>query len=694
MSSEAPWWASLEDEDPVTLEPLASLLYPPFTLGASHFDGLALAEYLCAARLMANPLTRQPLTRDDCERLDVYLAVHNPGETGGRVVEAFEAAVAASAEAAAAGAAQAAALAAERAATAAALLRAFFTAPLRRAEAPLSAGEGVQADGAFSVIDDDQSLGRGSSRAQIESRSPPLQEAEAFPALPGSDGVATPSVTPGPVSFLNAASSFRPPPAAPRPALNRAAAVAKRASGIRERFRLADAAARAATLSLAAPPPPRPPRSREDGWMEPPRAAPPPPPPPSAPATATAHSNVWSALEGVDQTPPPSPEPPESDSTDVDSESDGAEAPAEAPPSPDAASKHESNPSSPHAVASLRIPELQLEPVDDSPVDEEELRRYEKLEQKRRAREAFAAREQAVAAERRRARLEAQAAQAARRAARVEAAAAALAAKQAAARAARKEEAETQRNRDVMLSMPLPPAGPPPASPPPALPAPMRPPPLPRPDSFGDFFFWHSGTGESSFVDPGEAQAEAAGGPWRRLERGFWTNTVTGESSWDEPRDVLGYAHDGKRFWVGEDGVPSWAPPVECAWKAHTSQDGKVFYHNAVSEEVTWAMPASLGWKRVSLLNTYWWNCVTGVSVRPPPPSVFGYPGGDPAAPGRRFFLAPDGVGTTWEAPACAVWTERDVDGRPWFFNLRSREAVWERPAESNVAWRCVHEDL
>ena len=42
------WWRRLEDSDPVSLEPLALLPYPPFALragGCEHlFDGKCLAE--------------------------------------------------------------------------------------------------------------------------------------------------------------------------------------------------------------------------------------------------------------------------------------------------------------------------------------------------------------------------------------------------------------------------------------------------------------------------------------------------------------------------------------------------------------------------------------------------------------------------------------------------------------------------
>jgi hypothetical protein len=86
------WWLSLSDECPITLEPLSDLPYPPFILYSTnandagtastasstqyYFDGLALATYVISQGNFANPLTRKPLTYDDCVRLDDYLYEH------------------------------------------------------------------------------------------------------------------------------------------------------------------------------------------------------------------------------------------------------------------------------------------------------------------------------------------------------------------------------------------------------------------------------------------------------------------------------------------------------------------------------------------------------------------------------------------------------------------------------------------
>ncbi len=76
------WWTDASvfgdrDCDPISLEPLSELEYPPFGLqeqGVWHFfDGAVLATYLVSTATFCNPMTRTPLTRDDCRALDEYL---------------------------------------------------------------------------------------------------------------------------------------------------------------------------------------------------------------------------------------------------------------------------------------------------------------------------------------------------------------------------------------------------------------------------------------------------------------------------------------------------------------------------------------------------------------------------------------------------------------------------------------------
>ena len=88
----ARWWTrELAGEcDPISLEPLRSLRYPPFeckadpTLshgtGSDWFDGVTLAAYLVSTGQFFHPISRRELVREDCASLDEYLVEHGHGE--------------------------------------------------------------------------------------------------------------------------------------------------------------------------------------------------------------------------------------------------------------------------------------------------------------------------------------------------------------------------------------------------------------------------------------------------------------------------------------------------------------------------------------------------------------------------------------------------------------------------------------
>jgi len=78
------WWAvQLADTlDPITLDPLGELPYPPFELRANvdaqasssdYFDGRALAMYLVARHHFVHPISRRPISRNECVALDAHL---------------------------------------------------------------------------------------------------------------------------------------------------------------------------------------------------------------------------------------------------------------------------------------------------------------------------------------------------------------------------------------------------------------------------------------------------------------------------------------------------------------------------------------------------------------------------------------------------------------------------------------------
>ena len=72
-SASRKWWQAIEDEDPITLEPIGELAVPPFELFGRHFDGASLAAYLVDSGRLEDPTSRQPLGRDVCVALDEHL---------------------------------------------------------------------------------------------------------------------------------------------------------------------------------------------------------------------------------------------------------------------------------------------------------------------------------------------------------------------------------------------------------------------------------------------------------------------------------------------------------------------------------------------------------------------------------------------------------------------------------------------
>lgn len=74
----AKWWHALEEDDPITLEPVRELSYEPFKLNADesvvyYFDGRVLANYLISSSNFVHPVSRRALGREECVALDEYL---------------------------------------------------------------------------------------------------------------------------------------------------------------------------------------------------------------------------------------------------------------------------------------------------------------------------------------------------------------------------------------------------------------------------------------------------------------------------------------------------------------------------------------------------------------------------------------------------------------------------------------------
>lgn len=100
MSHADRWWVRelAGRDDPISLEPLRTLRYPPFELQADPqlphgtdsdwFDGHVLASYLVSTGQFFHPISRREMRRNECQALDVYLRQHHLGKA--QVTEAFD----------------------------------------------------------------------------------------------------------------------------------------------------------------------------------------------------------------------------------------------------------------------------------------------------------------------------------------------------------------------------------------------------------------------------------------------------------------------------------------------------------------------------------------------------------------------------------------------------------------------------
>ena len=79
------WWARIDDECPITLEPINTMTTAPFFLDGSYFDADSLHGYLIDTGRLENPCTRAPLSRAVCRALDEHVG------DGSRRVEALHA---------------------------------------------------------------------------------------------------------------------------------------------------------------------------------------------------------------------------------------------------------------------------------------------------------------------------------------------------------------------------------------------------------------------------------------------------------------------------------------------------------------------------------------------------------------------------------------------------------------------------
>ncbi|KAL1507734.1 hypothetical protein AB1Y20_007347 [Prymnesium parvum] len=172
------WWVRdlAGYDDPISLDPLRMLRYPPFELRADlalghgtnsdWFDGKVLATYLISTGNFFHPMSRREVRREECEALDQYLRVHGLGKPA--VTEAYDQREAYGSPEGMPPDSRVYALRAE----ADMLLQALFSAQhTRREEGARSArrraaGEAVVREGNFALVDDDQRPSHATGREE------------------------------------------------------------------------------------------------------------------------------------------------------------------------------------------------------------------------------------------------------------------------------------------------------------------------------------------------------------------------------------------------------------------------------------------------------------------------------------------------------------------------------------------------
>jgi hypothetical protein len=177
-------------DDPITLEPISDLPFPPFVLSPNYFDPISLSSYLVGRFKFLNPLTREALTKEDCRALDDHVRKYYGVSKCLGVYEAFslhEHAASAAAKRSAGDQADESSLNRQAAliSNAAMVLQGLFN-----FQGSNRAASAVQ-DG-FTLIDDDAAIGEAADRYAREQASNRFaigggigedEEDEAFPQL-------------------------------------------------------------------------------------------------------------------------------------------------------------------------------------------------------------------------------------------------------------------------------------------------------------------------------------------------------------------------------------------------------------------------------------------------------------------------------------------------------------------------------
>jgi hypothetical protein len=192
------WWRSLTDCDPISLEPLSELAYPPFELANDEngralvqFDGQVLANYIVSTGVFENPLSRRSLPYADCKRLDEYLHINGLGAAG--VGDAFRLRQMITTKVSNGASADQAVRLQREATTMLHSLFQFRQPEMRGAGATASANHSTRVDfhshqeGGLTVIDDDEApfaTSESQQSSQFTASLPQLTRESEFPSLP------------------------------------------------------------------------------------------------------------------------------------------------------------------------------------------------------------------------------------------------------------------------------------------------------------------------------------------------------------------------------------------------------------------------------------------------------------------------------------------------------------------------------
>ena len=92
-----------------------------------------------------------------------------------------------------------------------------------------------------------------------------------------------------------------------------------------------------------------------------------------------------------------------------------------------------------------------------------------------------------------------------------------------------------------------------------------------------------------------------------------------------------------------------------------------------------------MGWTARSSKRSYYHNVVSGETVAERPPVL----GHHSEEHGAAYFVGEDGQ-PTWEAPDASAWETHHSEehDRPFFFNPKTGDSLWEPHADTNAAWQ------